>query len=97
MYCYGIIKDDLVEAIQEIYEGAEMSRGWKATFLVLIPKNFDPNKWSHFRPISLCNVRYKILTKFIARRLETILQKIISVEQNAFVRGSNIKDCIGIA
>jgi len=46
---------------------------FKHTFLCLIPKKKKPTRTSEFRPISLCNVIYKIITKVIASRLKLIL------------------------
>lgn len=47
---------------------------------------------SDYRPISLCNVPYKIISKLLTNRLEPIISKLVSPWQAAFVPGRNIAD-----
>lgn len=64
---------------------ASLPPSWGQTSVVLIPKKDNPNLPSDFRPISLCNVCYKIITKILANRLKSIIHKIVGTEQNGFI------------
>lgn len=56
-----------------------------------------PEVVSHYRPISLCNVIYKVITKIMINRLRPLLQQLISQNQGAFAPGKSIIDNILIA
>jgi hypothetical protein len=75
------------EEVLEVLNGGMMPAGWNETTIVLIPKVKNPEKITEFRPISLCNVLYKLISKVLANRLKMILPEIISPSQSAFVPG----------
>lgn len=67
------------------------------TFITLIPKRDNPESVNRCRPISLCNISYKIISKILINRLKIVLPKIISPLQDAFVQGRDIHDNILVA
>ena len=54
------------------------------TNITLIPIVNNPKKMTDFRPISLCDVVYKLISKTIANRFKTLLPHIILENQSAF-------------
>ncbi|KAL0290651.1 UNVERIFIED_CONTAM: hypothetical protein Sradi_7046000 [Sesamum radiatum] len=98
--CWDFIKNDIQEAVRDFFCGTPMPRSFKATTIVLIPKVESPQTWSDFRPISLCNVTNKILSKLLYKKLSLSLPNLISPSQSGFVTGRflslikhAIKDC----
>jgi hypothetical protein len=86
-----------VKEVMDAINNKAIPEGWNDTVIVLIPKVESPEKISQFRPISLCNVLYKVISKMIAMRLKVILDEVISNVQSAFVPGRLITDNILIA
>ena len=77
--------------------GGCMPEDWNETTSALIPKVEKPEKVTELRPISLCNVIYKVVLKVLSNRLRQVLPKIITPNQSAFVLGRLISDNILIA
>ena len=88
---------DVSEAVLSCLNSGTILKSINHTFITLIPKVKNPETVAQFRPISLCNVIYKILSKVIANRLKPILNSIISEAQSAFVADRVITDNILIA
>lgn len=87
----------LTGMVQSFFRTGIIEEGMNNTNICLIPKKLNAERMVDFRPISLCNVIYKIIGKLMASRLKRILPKIISETQAAFVEGRVIGDNILIA
>ena len=90
--CWPIVEKDLLKMVQKSQNAQKIGGSTNSAFLALIPKEKGANNFSRFRPISLCNTGYKIITKVIANRLKLILPKIIPENQGGFIQGRQIVD-----
>lgn len=82
----------VVEAVQHVFITGQILKETIHTFLAIIHKIPGASKVDQFRPMALCNVIFKIITKIVASRLRSILHKLISPTQVAFIPDRNIKD-----
>jgi hypothetical protein len=87
------ITEEMLVAIQT----GVIPEGWNDTMVKLIPKVDIPELITQYRPISLCNVIYKIISKMLAFRLKSILPDVISPMQSAFVLGHLFTDNVLVA
>ena len=67
------------------------------THIVLIPKTKNLERVTYYKPISLCNVAYKIASKVVANMMKSVLQEIIGENQSAFVAERLITDNVLVA
>lgn len=72
---------------QRILEGEEVPLDAAEVLLVLIPKENRPSSIRGFRPISLCNVCVKVISRMLVNRLKEILCEVISPTQASFIPG----------
>uniref|UniRef100_A0A803PII9 Reverse transcriptase domain-containing protein n=1 Tax=Cannabis sativa TaxID=3483 RepID=A0A803PII9_CANSA len=77
--------------------GQMMPEGMQNTNIVLIPKKKNPDQMSELRPISLCNVIAKVITKVLANTMKGLMAEIISVNQSAFIPDYLITDNIMVS
>ncbi|GAU47702.1 hypothetical protein TSUD_190310 [Trifolium subterraneum] len=84
--------DDIFSVASTWLERGYFPTGLNDTNICLIPKCDNPTSMKDLRPISLCNVLYKMISKVLANRLKCCLDKCVSQEQSTFVEGRSILD-----
>ncbi|XP_010463164.1 PREDICTED: uncharacterized protein LOC104743817 [Camelina sativa] len=83
---WSVIGRDFVVAVQSFFLKGFLPKGVNSTILTLIPKKSDSTEMKDYRPISCCNVLYKVVSKIIANRLKIILPSFIAPNQSAFIK-----------
>ncbi|KAG7543468.1 Reverse transcriptase domain [Arabidopsis thaliana x Arabidopsis arenosa] len=94
---WDLISDDVCAMVRRFFETGDMDTAINKTQICLIPKIEEPKHMSEYRPISLCTVNYKIISKVMIMRLKKCFGSVISDSQAAFVPGRSITDNVLIA
>ena len=89
---WDLMGDEVCLAVLSTLNSGFLPHSLNMTHTALIPKVKNPSK--EFRPISLCNVLYKLISKVLANCLKKILPNIISQTQNASISSRLISDNI---
>jgi hypothetical protein len=89
---WSTIKEEVINVVKLFFVTGHIPDGVNDTAIVLIPKIDQPETLKDFRPISLCTVIYKVISKCMVNRLRPILGDIVSINQSAFVSGRLIMD-----
>lgn len=79
------LKTKIVAVVLEFFRSGVMPDGVNNTTIVLIPKVQYAKEPKDFRPISLCNVVYKITSKGLVNRLRPLLSGLILENESAFI------------
>ena len=83
---WAITGSDFTAAIQSFFVEGFLPKGLNATILALIPKKEEALEMKDYRPISCCNVLYKVISKIIANRLKLLLPSFILQNQSGLLR-----------
>lgn len=89
---WHIVGPDVVQLCQTYLKTGELPTGINSTVVCLIPKKKNPQIMQDLRPISLCNVVIRVLSKVLSNRLKTCLGNIIFESQSAFIEGRLLTD-----
>lgn len=94
---WDIVGPDIIKLVKDFFARGSFDDHLTDTNIVLVPKKQNPQYMTDLRPISLCNVSYKIVSKVLANRLKEVIDKFISETQSAFIPGRLISDNILIS
>ena len=89
---WDTIGSSVIREIQDFFSFGILSPTLNETHVRLIPKIHSAKRVDEYRPIALCNVYYKIISKLLSLRLKPVLSSIISENQSAFIPGRAITD-----
>ena len=93
---WDILAPELTAVYNYAYTSGLLSLSQRRGVITLVFKKGDRTRLSQWRPISLLTTDYKILTKALARRLTSVLHKIIHTNQTACIPTRTINDNVSL-
>jgi hypothetical protein len=80
-------------AVLKLYVGDGRNFGkLNCAYITLVPKKSDAEEVGDYRPISLVHSFAKLFSKLLANRLRPKMEKLVSCNQSAFIKGRNLHD-----
>jgi len=76
----------------DIFESNVIPHSLNQTYICLVPKVRHAQSVHQFRPSSLRNTTYKLITKILVNRLKPIISLIIGPTQTSFQQGKRVAD-----
>lgn len=89
---WNVVGRDVIKFCQEFLTTGQLPEQVNHSLVCLIPKVKTPQTVADLRPISLCNVLVRILSKVMSNRLKLCLNSIVSDKQSAFIEGRLLTD-----
>lgn len=94
---WHVIGNFVCNLIQDIFRHPEQVSKINETLITLVPKVDPVVSICNFRPIILCNVSYKIITKILAQRLRQMMGSLVNPCQSSFIPNRQCRDNIILA
>lgn len=92
-----LVKGDVVAMFSDFYSGKLDLYRFNFALVTLIPKVENASNMKQFRPISLLNCSFKMFSKLLTLRLGKVAQRLVSNNQNAFIKGRYILESVVVA
>ncbi|XP_013717736.1 uncharacterized protein LOC106421439 [Brassica napus] len=94
---WDTVGEDIINAVSEFFRNGRLLKDMNTTAIALIPKKPQACSLGDYRPISCCNIVYKLISKIVANRLKPILSKCVSPNQAAFLKGRSLGENVILA
>lgn len=91
-YFWEVVKDDLFQLCHQFYLNSLHLDKINKSIICLIPKVTHASNIGNYRPISLVNCSFKLISKILTHRLSPIMSRIIDDSQSAFLPHRYILD-----
>jgi len=91
-FCWEFLKEDIITTMNEFADRGKWPRGSNTLFISLIPKVDNPQLLCDYRPISLFECLYKIVSKILSLRLKKVISKVIDPRKSTFLEGNELLD-----
>lgn len=89
---WTVIGIDFFKVLQESTNEGSLPKSCQRAVLTLLPKKGELTLLKNWRPVALLCSEYKILSKCLAKRLNSVLQQIIHKDQSYCIKGRSIAD-----
>lgn len=93
-YTWEVVGKEVILAVKHFFQSSRLLRETNTTFVTLIPKVLETESLKDYRPISLCNLLYKFITKIMANKLKKVVSSIVRPNQTTFIKGRSIVENI---
>lgn len=88
---WQLVKEPFIQSIEYSLEQGTLTDQQRTGLITLIPKKgIDRHQLTNWRPITLLNSDFKILSKALAARIQSCITEVVGSDQTGFIRGRNI-------
>lgn len=89
---WPILSEKLTRVYNHAFRTGTLAVSQRRGVISLLFKKGDRTQLKNWRPVTLLNTDYKILTKALANRLQQVLPLLIHTDQTASIKGRTIND-----
>lgn len=84
---WDVVGESVIQFVKEAFRRGTIPEEMNKVAIFLLPKIEETESLSKFRPIALCNVLIKIISKVLASRLQSVMHKLTGKFQSSFISG----------